>query len=106
MNCQKPCVIVYNPLAGHGHLDSWNAMFVSILLASGYRVIAVTEDSRALASRLESSGDLHAPNLQLFDLLDLRQSLWFRLFARIATAVTTNSLCAYRCVRISDCLNL
>ncbi len=84
MNLERPCVIVYNPLAGHGHLDSWNAMFVSVLLASGYRVIAVTEDSGALASRLASSGDLHSPNLQLFDLLELRRSVWLRVFARVS----------------------
>ena len=68
MNSGRPCILVYNPLAGHGHLDSWNAMFVSLLLAGGYRVIAVTEDCAALSRRLEASGDLQSPNLQLFDL--------------------------------------
>ena len=38
MNSGRPCILVYNPLAGHGHLDSWNALFVSLLLAGGYRV--------------------------------------------------------------------
>ena len=82
MNSGRPCILVYNPLAGHGHLDSWNALFVSILLARGYRVIAVTEDSGALARRLGLSGDLQSPNLQLFDLVDLRRSAGCRILAR------------------------
>ncbi len=83
MNAARPCVLVYNPLAGHGHLDSWNALFVLLLLAGGYRVIAVTEDSGALARRLALSGDLQSPNLQLFDLVDLRPGVVGRAVARI-----------------------
>lgn len=83
MNSGRPCILVYNPLAGHGHLDSWNALFVSILMAGGHRVIAVTEDSGALSRRLEASGDLRSPNLQLFDLVDLRPGPCVRTFARV-----------------------
>ena len=83
MNSGRPCILVYNPLAGHGHLDSWNALFVSLLLAGGYRVIAVTEDCAALSRRLEASGDLQSPNLQLFDLADLRPGSCGRAVAKI-----------------------
>ena len=91
MKSGRPCILVYNPLAGHGHLDSWNAMFVSILLAGGYRVIAVTEDSGALTRRLEASGDIRSPDLQLFDLVDLGPGLFERAVARIRRILSGRS---------------
>lgn len=82
MNAVNRCVLVYNPLSGHGHLDSWNALFVSTLLAAGYGVIAVTENSAALKERLESSGDLRSPDLQILDLAQLRPGITERVLAR------------------------
>src|SRR5215213_3460424 len=52
MKNSKPCVLIYNPISGHGHLDSWNVLFVGLLLEGGYRVLALTPDRRALESRL------------------------------------------------------
>lgn len=45
-------ILVYNPISGHGHLDSWHALFVKILLERGYRVLAVAPNDKALGNRL------------------------------------------------------
>lgn len=60
----RSCVLIYNPISGHGHLDSWNAIFVSLLLDRGWKVLALTPDAQALVSKLAlrrciPSDDLH-----------------------------------------------
>jgi hypothetical protein len=59
------CILVYNPISGHGHLDSWNAMFVAFLLKQGWQVLALTPDVPALTSRLTEKGIATSPNLQI-----------------------------------------
>lgn len=63
----RATVLLYNPLSGHGHLDSWNAMFARILLDLGYTVLALTPDRRALAGRLEAIGFSKEPGLEILD---------------------------------------
>lgn len=63
----KPCVLVYNPLSGRGHLDSWNAIFVALLLRKGWRVLALTPDAEALRARLAERSSASVPNLQILD---------------------------------------
>jgi hypothetical protein len=40
----KPCVLVYNPISGHGHLDSWNLLIVQCFIKMNWRVVAVSPD--------------------------------------------------------------
>ena len=61
------CILVYNPISGHGHLDSWNAMFLALLLKQGWQVLALTPDVPALTSRLTEKGIATSPNLQILD---------------------------------------
>lgn len=45
-------LIVYNPISNEGHLDSWHALFVDLLLQAGWPVIAVTNDPKGLEQKL------------------------------------------------------
>lgn len=46
-------IAIYNPLSGHGHLDSWNTMFVRALLEAGHGVVAITPRPSVLRESLE-----------------------------------------------------
>jgi glycosyltransferase involved in cell wall biosynthesis len=63
----RPCVLIYNPVSGHGHLDSWNALFVGLLLERGYRILALTPDRKALESRLAQRNLAEHPMLHVLD---------------------------------------
>ncbi len=63
----RPCILVYNPISGHGHLDSWNALFVSLLLERGYRVLALTPDRKILESWLAQRKLADHPMLHVLD---------------------------------------
>lgn len=67
MKHERPCILIYNPVSGHGHLDSWNAIFVSLLLDKGWRVLALTPDAGALLSRLCQRGAGESPDFQVLD---------------------------------------
>ncbi len=67
MTRERPCILIYNPVSGHGHLDSWNAIFVSLLLDKGWRVLALTPDTGALLSRLDQRGVKESPDFQVLD---------------------------------------
>lgn len=64
---EPPCILVYNPISGHGHLDSWLAIFVALLLKRGWHVLVLTPDVRALSTRLRQGGQSGAEGLQLLD---------------------------------------
>lgn len=51
----KP-LVVYNPISNEGHLDSWHAMFVDLLLQAGWPIIAVTNDPQGLEQKLTLKG--------------------------------------------------
>lgn len=53
---QRPSILLYTPLAGHGHLDGWLAIFAAALAEQGHAVTCLTPDAAALASRLEAKG--------------------------------------------------
>lgn len=57
MKTDRPCILVYNPISGHGHLDTWNAIFIALMLQQGWSVLALTPDAAALMSRLSVKGD-------------------------------------------------
>lgn len=74
---------MYNPISGHGHLDSWNAMFVSILLDAGWRVNALTPDAQDLIRRLKSKNQAFLERLHILDWNVLRPSIAQRVFGRL-----------------------
>lgn len=89
MKRSRPCVLIYNPISGHGHLDSWNALFVGFLLERGHRILVLTPDRKALESRLAQRKladhsmlhvlDWNAPRFQLNNLPLIQsrvQKLW------------------------------
>ena len=80
---QPPSILLYNPISGHGHLDSWNAMFVSILLGAGWRVNVLTPDSQDLIRRLESKNQSSIDQLHILDWNVLRPSFVDRVVRRI-----------------------
>jgi len=63
----RACVLIYNPISGHGHLDSWNALFVGVLLERGYRILVLTQDRKALESRLAQRNLADHPMLHILD---------------------------------------
>jgi len=67
MKGSPPCVLIYNPVSGHGHLDSWNALFVGLLLERGYRILVLTPDRKALESRLAQRNLADHPMLHVLD---------------------------------------
>ncbi len=62
-----PCVLVYSASSGHGHLDSWNTMFIKILLSKGFTVLALTPEGQGLQSRLTRQGYEFSESLQILD---------------------------------------
>ena len=83
MSQSVPTILIYNPISGHGHLDSWNALFVSLLLKAKWRVIAVTPDKADLIVRLEIKGQADAPNLQVLDWAVSPRTLSERVWGRV-----------------------
>jgi hypothetical protein len=57
-------IVVYNPISGHGHLDSWNAMFTKILLESGWTVLSISSDPEGLYATLKGNNCLNLKNLK------------------------------------------
>jgi glycosyltransferase involved in cell wall biosynthesis len=78
-----PSILLYNPISGHGHLDSWNAMFVSILLDAGWRVNALTPDAQDLIRRLKSKNQAFLERLHILDWNVLRPSFTQRVLGRL-----------------------
>ena len=56
MKSERPCILIYNPISGHGHLDSWNSLFVGILLERGFHVLCLTPDEVRLERYLAEKG--------------------------------------------------
>lgn len=79
----RPCILIYSPLAGHGHLDSWNDMFISLLLSAGWQVLSLTPDGQPLYERLVAKGVAGLDRLQILTWRDVRPSIAERLCLRI-----------------------
>lgn len=92
MSTNAPCILIYNPISGHGHLDSWNALFVSCLLESGWHVLALTPDVADLRVRLEDKGLANAPRLTILDWDVLRRSFVEKVIGRLQRLFTKRSL--------------
>ena len=87
---QSPSILLYNPISGHGHLDSWNAMFVSILLEAGWRVNALTPDAQDLLKRLKSKNLANLANLNVLDWDVLRPNFLQRVSGRVQRLLSTH----------------
>ena len=77
------CILIYSPLAGHGHLDSWNDMFIGVLLAAGWRVLSLTPDGKQLGERLEAKGVAGLDRLQILTWRDVRPGIVGRVWRRL-----------------------
>lgn len=76
-------ILIYNPISGHGHLDSWNAMFVSIFLDAGWIVNILTPDKMDLLKRLQSKRQVNRANLNILNWDVLKPTLIQRAVGRI-----------------------
>ncbi|GAB7081074.1 diacylglycerol kinase catalytic domain-containing protein [Megalodesulfovibrio paquesii] len=47
-----PTILLYNPVSGHGHADSWLALFARALLEAGFRVQVLTPGREAFVRRM------------------------------------------------------
>ena len=79
----RPCILIYSPLAGHGHLDSWNDMFIDMLLAAGWRVLALTPDGKQLGERRDAKGGSGRDRLQILTWHDVRPGIAERIWLRL-----------------------
>lgn len=58
-------IVIYNPVSGHGHLDSWCAIFTQVLLESGWEVLAITPDPMRLLTLLEDNDCFNLDRLKV-----------------------------------------
>jgi hypothetical protein len=89
MSTATPCVLLYNPISGHGHLDSWSAIFVALLLDAGWRVNVATPDAADLRARLTRKNYVSHPNLNILDWDTSRRSLLQRVLGRLRRMVSS-----------------
>jgi len=89
MSTATPCVLLYNPISGHGHLDSWSAMFVALLLDAGWRVNVATPDAADLRARLTRKNYVSHPNLNILEWNTSRRSLLQRVMGRLRRMVSS-----------------
>lgn len=99
-------ILIYNPISGHGHLDSWLAMFVALLLERGWRVLVLTPDVAALRLRLDQKNLTHHVHLQILGwddciLRDRFKILYYRVIKPIHYVVW---LSRYSIVKIKSFL--
>jgi hypothetical protein len=83
MKRSPPTILIYNPISGHGHLDSWNALFVSTLLEAGWSVCAATPNAPDLIARLRKKGLADSPNLQVLNWEPPRRTFAARIGNRL-----------------------
>ncbi len=65
MKSKKPCILLYNPISGHGHLDSWLEIFVELLIERHFLVVVLTPDPKILKERLSLKNLEEHPCLQM-----------------------------------------
>jgi hypothetical protein len=80
---QAQSILLYNPISGHGHLDSWNALFVRFLLEAGWQVASLSPGADDLRSRLTQKNLAHHPNLQVLEWRTPQRSLSERIRSKL-----------------------
>jgi hypothetical protein len=85
LQAERPrTILLYNPISGHGHLDSWNALFVVALLNAGWVVASMSPGAVDLRIRLKQKGMDNHPNLRVLDWRTPKRSLQHRVRSRIS----------------------
>jgi hypothetical protein len=76
-------ILLYNPISGHGHLDSWNALFVSFLLEAGWYVTSLSPGAADLQNRLTQKKLATHPNLRILEWRTPKRRLSERIRAKL-----------------------
>lgn len=63
--------MLFNHAAGTGHHESWMAIFASLLLARGYRIVCLTPNPSAIQAILRDRGVAADQNLHFIELTEL-----------------------------------
>ena len=99
LNSSAPLILLYNPISGHGHLDSWNALFVGFLLEAGWRVASLSMAADDLRERLARQRLADHPNLRILEWRAPKRSLYqrirsklFRISRQLIADATTNEV--------------
>lgn len=81
-NKSPKTIFLFNHATGTGHHESWMAMFASLLLARGYRVVCITPNPSAIQAILRAKGATVDQNLYFIDLPELEPppSSWGQRF--------------------------
>ena len=80
---QSKSILLYNPISGHGHLDSWNALFVSFLLEAGWQVASLSPGAADLKNRLTQKKLATHPNLRILEWRTPKRRLSERVRAKL-----------------------
>jgi hypothetical protein len=80
-------ILLYNPLAGHGHLDSWNALFVEFLLEAGWSVASLSPGGADLHHRLKRKQLEQHLNLRILEWRTPQRSLGERVQSKLTRMV-------------------
>lgn len=80
---QSKSILLYNPISGHGHLDSWNALFVSFLLEAGWQVASLSPGAADLQDRLTQKKLATHPNLRILEWRTPKRRLSERVRAKL-----------------------
>lgn len=63
----KKSVIIYNPISGKGHFDSWCALFAKCLAKKGWRICVATPDAHPIYTELAGSDQEYKDNIVILD---------------------------------------
>lgn len=80
---QGRTILLYNPISGHGHLDSWNALFVDFLLEAGWKVASLGPGAEDLRLRLARKELSQHPKLTILEWRQPKRSLSQRIRAKL-----------------------
>ncbi len=99
LKAPAPLILLYNPISGHGHLDSWNALFVEFLLEAGWQVASLSMAADDLRERLQRQQMAAHPNLRILEWRAPKRSLYqrvrsklFRLSRQLISDAVTNEV--------------
>lgn len=57
-------ILVYNPVNGHGHLDSWCVITIESLIKKGFDVQVLTPNTSAIKSAIDQNGTIHPDRIE------------------------------------------
>ena len=63
----KKSIILYNPISGKGHFDSWCALFAKCLVNKGWKICIVTPDASAISAELAGLNQNYKRNILILD---------------------------------------